>query len=228
MKIAVLGTGMVGRAVADKFATLGHDVVIGTRDVADTLSRTEPDWLGNPAFPIWHESHQSVGLQTFADAASGSEVVVNATSGAVTLDVLAQTGADNLAGKVLLDIALSLDLSEGMPPMLNVANNDSLAEQIQRAYPAARVVKSLNTMVADVMVDPGRLPAPTNVFVSGDDEAAKAVVTALLREIGWAEESIIDLGDVKGSRAAEMYSRLLFQLADRFGSFEFNISIVRA
>ena len=131
--------------------------MVGTRDPQATLARTEPDGMGNPPFSAWLGTHPGVELATFADAAAGAELVVNATSGAATLDVLGLAGADNLAGKVLLDIANPLDFSAGFPPTLSVKDTDSLGEQIQRAFPRTRVVKTLNTLTASLMVDPKSL-----------------------------------------------------------------------
>ncbi|MFF4714485.1 NADPH-dependent F420 reductase [Streptomyces eurythermus] len=226
MKIAVLGTGMVGRAIAGRLSTLGHDVVMGTRDVERALAHTE-DRPGSDSFAQWQQAHPEVRLTTLADAAAQGEVVVNATHGAASLNALEATGAANLAGKVLLDIGNPLDVSQGMPPRLTVANTDSLGEQIQRAYPEARVVKSLNTMNAEIMIDPSRLPGHHNVFVSGEDAGAKETVMGLLREFGWPDEAIIDLGGIKTARAVEMYGELLFAVAAATGTFHFNIGIVR-
>ena len=139
MDIAVLGTGMVGQAIAARLDELGHHVVVGTRDPQATLDRTGPDGMGNPPYAAWQGEHPGIALQAFADAAAGAEVVVNATSGGITLEVLARAGAENLAGKVLVDIANPLDFSAGFPPTLSVKDTDSLGEQVQRAYPDARV-----------------------------------------------------------------------------------------
>ena len=154
MKIAVLGTGMVGRALAGRLSGLGHDVTIGTRDPQATLARTEPDGMGNPPYSTWAKAHPEVALATFGDAAAGAELVVNATNGSGALPALELAGADHLAGKVILDISNPLDFSQGFPPTLFVKDTDSLGEQIQRAFPQARVVKTLNTLNADLMVDP--------------------------------------------------------------------------
>jgi hypothetical protein len=180
MRIAVFGTGPVGQALAGKLAELGHEVTVGTRDPATTLARTEPDYLGNPPFGVWRDAHRGVGLETPADAAAGAEVAVNATNGAGSIGMLELAGRDNLAGKVLLDVANPLDSSEGMPPSLFVSNTDSLGEQIQRAFPEAKVVKALNTMNWQIMVDPAKLPGAHDVFVCGDDDDAKRQVTELL------------------------------------------------
>ncbi len=154
MNIAVLGTGMVGQAIAGRLHELGHSVVVGTRDPASTLARTEPDGMGNPPFAAWHAAHQGVALATFADAAAGAELVVNASNGAATLELLRLAGAENLAGKPLLDIANPLDFSQGFPPSLFVKDTDSLGEQVQREFPEAKVVKALNTLTATLMVEP--------------------------------------------------------------------------
>ena len=171
MRIAVLGTGVVGRTLAEAFATRGHDLVVGTRDAAATLGRTEPDGMGTPPYAEWAAAHPDIPLVPLADAGSHGEVLVNATNGEGSLAALC--GAGDLDGTVVLDVSNPLDFSQGFPPTLSVANTDSLAEQLQRALPRARVVKSLNTMTAAVMVDPALVPGEHNVFVAGEDAAAK-------------------------------------------------------
>jgi hypothetical protein len=225
VNIAVLGTGMVGRAHAARLAELGHTVTVGTRDPQATLARTDADQMGNPPYAEWAAGHPEIQLATFADAAAGAEVVVNATNGASSLDVLTLAGADNLAGKVLLDVANPLDFSAGLPPTLFVKDTDSLGEQIQRTFPEARVVKSLNTLNADLMVNPEKLPEGSSVFVSGNDDAAKATVTALLKEYGHSD--IIDLGDITTARGTEMLLPVWLRLYGALGTPEFNFKIVR-
>ena len=226
MHIAILGTGRVGRTLAAAFDEQGHDVTIGTRDVAATMARTEPDRFGSPPFHDWAAEHPGVSVASFGDAARQGELVVNATSGGVSLDVLRQAGAENLAGKVLVDVANPLDGSHGFPPTLLVKDTDSLAEQIQRAFPEARVVKTLNTMTASVMVDPKQVGGGDHtVFVSGDDAGAKATVTDLLRRFGWTD--IIDLGDLSSARGAEMLLPIWLRLRGTFGGSSFNFKIVR-
>lgn len=225
MKYAVLGTGTVGRTIATRLAQLDHDVTIGTRDPQATLARTETDGMGNPPYAAWAAQHTDVRLASFADAAGRADVVVNATNGAASLEVLALTGADNLAGKVLIDIANPLDVSQGMPPTLFVKDTDSLAEQIQRAFPAARVVKTLNTLTAGLMVRPDTLPEDSSVFVSGDDADAKATVTTLLKEFGHTD--VIDLGDLSTARGTEMLLPVWLRLWGALGTPTFNFKIVR-
>lgn len=231
MKITVLGTGLVGRLLAAKLDDLGHDVAIGTRDPQATLARDEWTKTGDvdtPPYAHWQAERPSVRLLPFSAAGAHAELLLNATGGAVSLDALAQVGAENLTGKVLLDLALPLDFSTGFPPALTVANTDSLGEQIQRTYPEAKVVKSLTSVFCQVMVDPSRIPGEHNIFVAGDDADAKRAVGGLLESFGWPAGAIIDLGDITAARAVEMYSRLYFTLVGALGTFELNINIVRA
>jgi predicted dinucleotide-binding enzyme len=223
MKVAVLGTGSVGRALAQGLTDAGHEVVIGTRDPRATLAATAPDRFGNPPFGQWAQG-RPVRLEPFAVAAAAAGLVINATSGEVSLAVLQSVGAENLAGKVLLDVSNPLDFSRGFPPSLFVMGTDSLGEQIQRAFPDAKVVKSLNTMNAGLMLNPGRLGAPSAVFLSGDDPGAKQQVSELLASFGW--EQIIDLGGIVTARGAEMMLPMWLQVLNVQGGPEFNWAIV--
>lgn len=227
MKIAVLGTGIVGRTLAAGLSERGHDVAMGTRDVADTLARSEPDAMGNPPFPQWHAEHEQVQLVTFPEAVGTADVVINATSGSASLSVLEAAGA-GLEDKVLVDVSNPLDFSHGTPPTLSVVNTDSLAEQIQRRFPGAKVVKALNTMNARLMVEPSRLADGHNVFVAGDDDAAKGTVRGLLQELGWKDENIVDVGAIRAARGLEMYLPLWLSLMGALGTADFNIKLVKA
>ena len=218
MKIAVLGTGSVGQALAGRLLELGHDVVIGTRDPEATRGRGE-------SFGPWLEAHPGARLATFAEAAKASELVVNATSGFGALPALEAAGADNLAGKPVIDISNPLDFSAGFPPTLWVKDTDSLGEQIQRAFPQAYVVKTLNTLTAALMVNPQDLGAESSVFVSGNDEAAKTTVTELLQSFGHTD--VIDLGDITTARGTEMLLPVWLRLMGSLGTATFNFKIVR-
>ena len=223
MQIGILGTGMVGRALAEGFVRTGHDVSMGTRDVHETMVRTLD---GAPAsFAEWLAENPSVALADFASVAGAADVVVNATNGSGTLAALTEAGAVNLAGKVLLDVSNPLDFSNGFPPTLTVKDTDSLGEQVQRAFPEARVVKSLNTLNATLMTQPGLLPEPTSVFLSGDDPEAKAIVAGLLGEFGWTD--ILDLGDITTARGPEMWLPLWLRAMGAVGGPMFNLRIVR-
>jgi predicted dinucleotide-binding enzyme len=226
MNVAVLGTGIVGRTIAGKLSELGHVVVVGTRDPEATIARTDADAMGNPPYSAWQAEHPAVRLAPFAEAGAFGELVVLATNGSGSLDALTQAGEENLAGKVLLDVSNPLDFSQGFPPSLFVKDTDSLAEQIQRAFPAARVVKSLNTMTAAVMVDPGRVGGGDHsVFVSGNDPEAKRTVVSLLQEFGHTD--VVDLGDLSTARGVEMYLPLWLRMMAVVGTPFFNIKVVR-
>jgi 8-hydroxy-5-deazaflavin:NADPH oxidoreductase len=226
MKIAILGTGMVGRTLAGALSGLGHSVVVGTRDPQETLARSGPDSMGTPPFSEWHTAHQDIPLEPFADAAASADLVVNATNGAAALAALGAAGSANLSGKVVMDVSNPLDFSQGMPPVLNPVNTDSNAERIQGSFPEARVVKTLNTMNAGLMVDPGRLAGGDHsVFVSGDDAEAKKTVTGLLEELG--HRDVIDLGDITTARGAEMLLPVWLRLWSALGTPDFNFKIVR-
>lgn len=207
MRMAVIGTGSAGQALAAGFRRIGHDVVTGTRDPAATAERAE--WNGG-------------ALAAYADAARGADLVVNATGGQVSLEALAQVDLD---GKVLLDVSNPLDFSNGFPPTLSVKDTDSLAEQIQRAHPEARVVKSLNTVNGAVMVDPARLSEPTTVFVAGDDADARALVRSVLVELGWRD--IVEFPSLDAARGLEMWLPLWVRLMGTLGTADFNLKLVR-
>jgi len=227
MNIGVLGTGIVGRTISAKFAGLGHDVNLGTRDVAKSLANTQANRLDNLTLNDWRKQNPKVKLASFADAAKHGEIVFSATSGKASLEALNLAGEANLNGKILVDISNVLDYSRGEPPSLWVSNTDSLAEQIQRAFPHVKVVKSLNTVSARVMVDPRQVAdGEHHVFVSGNDTDAKVKVTEILTEwFGW--KHVIDLGDITTARYVEMYHPLWMRLMGVIQTPFFNIRIVR-
>ncbi len=216
MKIGVLGTGMVGQAIAGKLVALGHEVTMGSR-TADNPKASE--WSG--------AAGERASNGTYADAAAFGELVFNCTAGAGSLEALAAAGADNLRGKILVDVANPLDFSKGMPPSLFVSGDDSLGEQIQRAYPDTHVVKTLNTINCQLMVNPGKVPGDHVVFVSGNDAGAKSRVTSLLTEgFGWKQ--VLDLGDISTARGTEAYLLLWLRLWGAIGNADFNITIAKA
>jgi 8-hydroxy-5-deazaflavin:NADPH oxidoreductase len=226
VRLGVLGTGVVGKTITARLAGLEHEVMVGTRNPEATLSRTEPDQFGNPPFSDWQQEHPAVELGTFGEAAAYGEMVVNATSGVVSLEALKMAGEENLSGKILIDISNPLDFSQGMPPTLSVSNTDLLGEQIQRRFPEAKVVKTLHTMNAYLMVDPTQLAgADHTVFVSGDSAEAKEKVTDLLRRMGWTD--IIDLGDITTARGTEMLLPIWLRLFGALQKPVFNFKIVR-
>ena len=216
MRIGMLGTGMVGATVGRRLVETGHEVRMGSRTAGGATAKAWVSSVGAGA---------SEG--TFADAAAFGEVVVNATGGLVSIEALTAAGADNLADKPLLDVSNPLDFSGGFPPTVVQNDGRSVGEQIQAAFPSARVVKTLNTMNADVMVHPRSLPGHHSVFVAGDDADAKTVAASLLRGFGWAEDEIVDAGGITAARGLELYLPLWLSLMGSFGSPTFNVSVVR-
>lgn len=226
MKIGVIGTGMVGQSISARLSGLGHDVMIGTRDVAKTLARSEPDAFGNPPFKAWHAKHAGVKLGTLREAASHGEFIVNATHGVGSVETLKAAGEENLRGKILIDIANPLDFSRGILPSLAVSNTDSLGEQIQRAFPDVKVVKTLNTVNAFLQVNPELVAGGDHtIFMSGNDTGAKAKVGELLQSFGWRH--VIDLGDITTARGTEMILPLWVRLMGALGTPMFGIKVVQ-
>ena len=229
MKISVLGTGDVGQTLAKKFIELGHEVMIGTRNVEETLARkTSPH--GNPPFSEWYESNKEVELGSFQESANFGEIVINATNGANSLNALDLAGEETLEGKILIDLSNPLDFSKGMPPSLveGLNNTNSLGEEIQKEFPQTRVVKTFNTMWCELMVNPGILDGGNHInYISGNDDNAKARVKDLLKELGWKDENLIDLGDISSARAAESILLLWVKLFGILKTGAFNFRIVR-
>jgi 8-hydroxy-5-deazaflavin:NADPH oxidoreductase len=229
MKIGVLGTGSVGQALAARLAGLGHQVVVGTRDVQASLARTQPDGWGNPAIGTWAQEHPGIRLVGYDEAAAFSDgLIVHAMNGHAALSSLEAVAPAHLAGKILVDISNPLDFSQGFPPSLFVSNTTSLGEQLQAAFPALRVVKTLNTMSNPVMVHPERVPGDHTVFVSGNDAAAKQTVREMLQSFGWADRHIYDLGDITTARGTEMilplWVRIFGQAQTPFFNFHLNFA----
>ncbi len=218
MKIAVLGTGSVGRRIGGRLVELGHETRLGSR------SAEHPDAVK------WAQSAGArSSVATFADAASFGELIFNCTAGGASLQALATVPSGALDGKVLVDVANPIRAEGEWPESkisLSIVNTDSLGEQIQRAYPQTRVVKALNTMNNAIMVDPTIVPGSHNVFICGNDEAAKARVGELLQSFGWPAEDIVDLGDITAARGTEMYLILWLRLLATVDG-PFNIKIVR-
>ena len=216
MKIGILGTGIVGKTLGSALAKRGHEVRMGSRKSGGEKARA---WV--------KEAGAKASEGSFADAAGFGEIVFNCTAGQASLDALRQAGSLNLRGKIIIDVSNPLDFSKGMPPTLSVCNNDSLGEQIQKAFPDSHVVKTLNTVTTAVMVDPAIIPGAHSMFISGNDANAKNAVTKLLKEeFGWKE--ILDLGDLSAARAQEMYLPLWLRLYMKLQTANVNIHVVHA
>lgn len=188
--IGVLGTGMVGRAFATRLVELGADVLVAARSA------------GSSSLALFADLDVRTG--SFADAAAHADLLVNATNGVHSLAVLESIGADGLAGKTVLDLSNELEPTEGGYPIPVASYERSVGRRLQEAFPAAFVVKSLNTMNCAVMVDPSIVPGSHVVFLSGDDEDAKARVRDLLATFGWRTDQMVDLGGIDTAVGPEM------------------------
>jgi len=216
MKIAVLGTGNVGDTIGSKLVELGHEVMMGSRTASNEKAQ---------AFVSKHNDKARAG--TFADAAAFGEIVFNCTSGGSSLNALKLAGENNLAGKIIVDLANPLDFSNGIPPSLSIVNTNSLAEEIQKEFSTAKVIKALNTMWCGVMVNPAMINSGDhNTFVCGNDAGAKAIVKEILISFGWLEKNILDLGDITKARGTEMYLPLWLSIYGATNNGAFNIKIV--
>ena len=209
MQIAILGTGAVGPALAKALSAAGHQVTIGTRDPEQTKAREQ-----------WAEVDLPLAAYQDLDA----DIFINATNGSGSLPALQAVG-DALNGKVLIDASNPLDFSQGFPPSLFVSNTDSLAEQLQREFPDARVVKMFNTMANQVMINPGGLADDTTIFVASNDADARRSAASIAADLGWTD--VFDLGDLTAARGLEMYLPLWVRIFAQLGRPEFNIKLVR-
>ncbi|MFE1961815.1 NADPH-dependent F420 reductase [Streptomyces sp. NPDC059479] len=209
--IAILGTGNVARALAGKLHDSGNEVIVGSR----APQRTATDWTG-----------YGVRVTDLPDAAGSAELVINATPGHASVEVLTGLAAE-LTGKVLVDIAnATASESDGFASAL-LYPGSSLAEEIQRALPLVHVVKSLNTMHESVMADPAKLAVPPSAFLSGNNAGAKKTVGGLLAELGWSPAWITDLGGVETARGPEAFILMVGGLVRALGPVPFGMAIAR-
>lgn len=197
MKIGILGTGIVGKTLAAKLNEMGNEVMIGTRNVSETMSRTVPDMIGSPPFKEWQANNPSIKLGTFEDTSKFGELIILATHGVATISAIDSAGKNNFYGKVVIDTTNPLDFSQGMPPKFAAALGNSLGEQIQKHIPNAKVVKAFNTVNAFVMVSPKREEGDPDLFIAGNDNDAKKKFTSLAEQMGW--KRVIDIGDISNS-----------------------------
>lgn len=226
MRIGILGTGGVGRTLAGALSERGHDVVMGSRDPEAALASTDVNQQTDTTLSGWHDSNAAVRVATFAEAAAHGEVLMLATAGDGSLAAVAAAGDEHLGGKVLIDISNPLSWSD-QGPSLTVMNTDSLAEQVQRQHPGARVVKALNTVTASLMVDPTMIAGGDHTLpICGNDDDAKQQVSRWLGEwFGWRD--VLDLGDLSGARATEAYLLFWIRLYQATGSPIVNTKVIR-
>lgn len=212
MKIGIFGTGVVGKTIGSRLVELGYEVMMGSRtsDNENALN--------------WKNSHQNnTSIGTFNEVSKFSDILFNCTKGEISLEVMKLAGLENLANKIIIDIANPLDFSKGFPPSLTICNTDSLGEQIQKLLPRSFIVKTLNTMNCELMVRPDKLAGKHDVFLCGNDANAKHKVIELLNKFGW--ESLIDLGDITNARGTEMLLPIWVRLYGKFQHANFNFHI---
>jgi 8-hydroxy-5-deazaflavin:NADPH oxidoreductase len=230
MKISILGTGSVGQTFAEKFISLGHQVMIGTRSVADTMARKGTDNYSSLPFSEWHAKNPTVQLGTFAVSAAFGDIVVNALQGGSTISALNSCKLSDFDNKIIIDIANPLDFSKGFPPMLieGLHNSNSLGEEIQKALPKAKIVKTLNTMWSGIMINPRMLNEGNHInYICGNDAAAKTTVISILSDFGWKAENILDLGDITNARGTESTLLIWTRVYGATKSGAFNMGIVK-
>ncbi|MCL6417368.1 NAD(P)-binding domain-containing protein [Aestuariirhabdus sp. Z084] len=229
MKVAVLGTGMVGRSLSEKLIKLGHEVSLGTRDVKTSLAVSDIDSLGNSPLKQWLSELPSINLNFFSAAAKNAEVIFLAAHGCVAKDILDSVSEENIAGKTIIDVSNSLIFGEqGELPRLEIGNTESVGETLQKLFPTAHIVKALNNIQHSLMVNPGSIPGNHNVFISGNNENAKNETKRLLNEFGWKENQIVDLGNIVYARAMEMNVILWWRIYELLGTGDFNFEIRQA
>jgi predicted dinucleotide-binding enzyme len=222
MKIGLIGSGVVSQTLGTKLVALGHDVALGTRD-----PKKLDDKKGQGgSLKDWLAKAKGAKVVTFKEAAAHGDLLINATHGQVAVEALQLADAGKVGPKVLIDTANELDFEKGMPPGVLASQQHCLAERIQTTFPNLRVVKSLNTIGAPIMVDPKALKGGDHtIFVAGNDKDAKAQVAELLKSFGWTD--ILDVGDISAARGPEMYLALWARTLGALHTGNFNIKIQR-
>ncbi|MBK9479153.1 MAG: NAD(P)-binding domain-containing protein [Bacteroidetes bacterium] len=211
-KIGILGTGTVGKTVGTALVKLGYEVKMGSRSSDNALAKEFSETNGSKA---------SNG--TFSEAAEFGEILFNCTLGMASIQALNLAGKNVLKGKILIDLSNPLDFSKGMPPSLSVCNTDSLGEQIQKEFADLQVVKTLNIVNCEVMVNPSKSGGEPTMFICGNAASAKEQVLEILHQFGWKD--CIDLGDISNARGMEMLLPLWVRtyIATKNGYFGFKV-----
>lgn len=214
MKVGILGTGFVGRALGSGFVGLGHEVRMGSRDAQN---ETAVKWAAGAG--------DSASVGTFGDAAGFAEVAVLATAWSGTENALGMASAANLAGKVVIDATNPLVFhAPDQLPRLGLGHTDSGGEQVQRWLPDSRVVKAFNIVGAAHMVNPQFPGGPPDMFICGDHEDAKTVATDILTAFGW---TTTDIGGMEGARLLEPLAILWVLNGVRGGNFDIAFKLLR-
>ncbi len=226
MRVAILGTGKVGQTLAEKFHSLGYEVIMGTREVKATLGRSN----NGSTFTEWHSNNNQIILKTFIEAVNQCEIIVNALNGAHTISALQSCNVTDFDNKIVIDVANPLDLSNGFPPTLieGLNNNNSLGETIQSLLPKANVVKTLNTMWCGLMVNPKLINNGQHQnYICGNNIHAKEKVIEILMEFGWSKDNILDLGGISNARGTEAILLIWTRIFKATQNGAFNMQIVK-
>lgn len=194
-KIGILGSGVVGRALADGFVKHGYEVMLGTRDPAKGEA------------PRWAASHPGAKAGTFRETAIFGELIVLAVLGKVIEEVVQQAGPDHLHGKIVIDTTNPLADSGPVDGVLlfTTGPNDSLGEEVQRLLPDSHIVKAFNSVGSALMINPKFEQGTPTMFLCGNNPEAKGQVSAICKQFGWEP---YDCGDIIASRALEPLCRL--------------------
>jgi 8-hydroxy-5-deazaflavin:NADPH oxidoreductase len=225
MKIGILGTGGVGRILASKLNADGHEVMIGTRNITDTMAKSEPDGMGNPPYKEWQKQNTKVKLATFSEASKFGETIFLATFGDVTKIAIDLAGKENFNGKIVIDTTNPLDFSKGVPPGFTVTLGNSLGEQIQKHIPNAKVVKAFNTIGAHIMVNPKREEGIPDLLIAGNDDDAKKKFSDLIKGWGWG--NVIDLGNISQSYWLEAFAMIWIHYGFKYNSWNHAFKLLR-
>ncbi|SFW77250.1 NADPH-dependent F420 reductase [Chitinophaga sancti] len=225
MKLGIFGTGIVGRLLAEKLVADGNEVMIGTRNIQNTLAKNEPDIIGTPPYIQWQEKNTKVKLGTFADVAKFGEIIFISTFGDVAINAIDMAGTEHLAGKIVIDTTNPLDLSNGIPPGFSGTVGNSLGEQIQRHLPQAKVVKAFNTLSMHIVVNPQREEGDPVLLIAGNDQGAKRSVGEIAK--GWGWKDIVDLGGISESFFLESFALLWIRYAFKNNSWTHAFKLLR-
>ena len=215
-KIGILGTGDVGRRIASRLVKLGYEVKIGSRTATNEKAM---EWVS--------QNGENASAGTFTDAVAFGDIIFNCTKGEIALTVIEMAGIENFTGKTVADITNPLELNNGMPITLlpQYINTTSVAEEVQKLLPKANVVKTLNIVNSELMANGENAPAGTTMMLCGNNEQAKDEIKTLLTQFGWKD--ILDLGDLTGARAMEMYSAMWLSVFGATQNVNFTITINR-
>jgi predicted dinucleotide-binding enzyme len=209
---------MVGNALGTKLVQVGHEVTMGSRSANNEAAQK---WVSSAGEHAHHG--------TFRDAAAFGEIAISCTGGMHSMEALESVGVKPLQNKILIDVSNPLQQDKDGSMILGFCNTDSLGERIQKAFPETSVVKALNTVNCDIMVEPSRVPSDHNLFICGNDAASKKQVIQYLGDwFGWKPDNIIDVGDITAARGTEMMMPLWMRLFQGvMGHPHFNYHIVR-